>query len=56
MYSEQSGKEFGKFVRTAGKFFNDEEADKGELLDSSFLCLLTSILTCHMCERFDLDP
>ncbi|KAJ6637126.1 Calreticulin [Pseudolycoriella hygida] len=29
VYSEKSGKEFGKFVRTAGKFFNDEEADKG---------------------------
>ncbi|XP_063703301.1 calreticulin [Culicoides brevitarsis] len=28
-YSEHPGKEFGKFVRTAGKFFNDEEADKG---------------------------
>lgn len=32
MYSEKSGKEFGKFVRTAGKFFNDEEADKGETI------------------------
>lgn len=29
VYSEKSGKEFGKFVRTAGKFYNDEEADKG---------------------------
>lgn len=32
VYSEKSGKEFGKFVRTAGKFFNDEEADKGETI------------------------
>jgi hypothetical protein len=29
-YSEHPGKEFGKFVRTSGKFFNDAEADKGE--------------------------
>ncbi|XP_055682941.1 calreticulin [Lutzomyia longipalpis] len=29
IYSKHPGKEFGKFVRTAGKFFNDEEADKG---------------------------
>lgn len=29
-YSEHPGKEFGKFERTAGKFFNDEEADKGK--------------------------
>lgn len=28
-YSQHPGKEFGKFERTAGKFFNDEEADKG---------------------------
>ncbi|XP_055699302.1 calreticulin [Phlebotomus papatasi] len=28
-YSKHPGKEFGKFVRTSGKFFNDEEADKG---------------------------
>lgn len=30
IYSKHPGKEFGKFVRTAGKFFNDEKADKGE--------------------------
>uniref|UniRef100_A0A336KF65 Calreticulin n=1 Tax=Culicoides sonorensis TaxID=179676 RepID=A0A336KF65_CULSO len=29
VYSEHPGKEFGKFERTAGKFFNDEEEDKG---------------------------
>nr|CAH7713051.1 unnamed protein product [Callosobruchus chinensis] len=29
IYSKHPGKEFGKFVRTAGKFFNDEEEDKG---------------------------
>lgn len=29
-YSEFPGKEFGKFELTAGKFFNDEEADKGK--------------------------
>ncbi|RZF44106.1 hypothetical protein LSTR_LSTR016005 [Laodelphax striatellus] len=27
--SEHPGKEFGKFKRTSGKFFNDEEKDKG---------------------------
>lgn len=27
--SEHKGVEYGKFVRTAGKFFNDEENDKG---------------------------
>jgi len=29
VYSKHPGKEFGKFVRTAGKFFHDEEEDKG---------------------------
>ncbi|XP_044753772.1 calreticulin [Coccinella septempunctata] len=29
IYSKHPGKEFGKFVRTAGKFYNDEDADKG---------------------------
>lgn len=29
VYSKHPGKEFGKFIRTAGKFYNDEEADKG---------------------------
>lgn len=28
-YSEHPGKEFGKFVRTAGKFYNDPEKDQG---------------------------
>lgn len=32
VYSKHPGKEFGKFVRTAGKFFNDEEDDKGKFL------------------------
>lgn len=38
MYSEHPGKEFGKFVRTAGKFFNDENEDKGNLLNGSRKC------------------
>ncbi|XP_047986146.1 calreticulin [Leguminivora glycinivorella] len=29
IYSEHPGKEFGKFKLTAGKFYNDAEADKG---------------------------
>lgn len=29
VYSKHPGKEFGLFKRTAGKFYNDEEADKG---------------------------
>lgn len=29
IYSKHPGKEFGKFVRSAGSFYNDEEADKG---------------------------
>lgn len=29
IYSKHPGKEFGKFVLTAGKFFNNEENDKG---------------------------
>jgi len=29
VYSERKDKEFGKFELTAGKFFNDEEQDKG---------------------------
>lgn len=32
IYSKHPGKEFGKFVRTAGKFFHDEEEDKGKSL------------------------
>lgn len=29
VYSEHPGKEFGKFILTAGKFYNDAEVDKG---------------------------
>lgn len=29
IHSKKEGKEYGKFVRTAGKFFHNEE-DKGE--------------------------
>lgn len=29
VYSKHPGKEFGKFIRSSGKFYNDEEADKG---------------------------
>lgn len=29
IYSKHPGKEFGKFLWTAGKFFNDEKEDKG---------------------------
>lgn len=29
IYSKFPGKEFGKFVRSSGSFYNDEEADKG---------------------------
>lgn len=29
IYSKHPGKEFGKFVRTAGKFYNDEVQDQG---------------------------
>jgi hypothetical protein len=32
VYSKHEGKEFGSFVRTAGKFFNDETEDKGKKL------------------------
>lgn len=34
VYSEHPGKEFGKFKRTAGKFYNDEVADKGMRFES----------------------
>lgn len=30
MYSEHPGKEFGKFVTSAGGFYNDAENDKGK--------------------------
>lgn len=30
VYSEHPGKEFGKFVTSAGGFYNDAENDKGE--------------------------
>ena len=36
VYSEHPGKEFGKFVRTAGKFFNDETEDQGMSHSRSF--------------------
>lgn len=39
VYSEHPGKEFGKFVLTAGKFFNDPEGDKGEL-ESAFVSVV----------------
>lgn len=54
MYSKHEGKEFGAFVRTAGKFFNDEEQDKGkralfidkiDLLDFAVHLRVTSTLT-----------
>ena len=32
MYSEHPGKEFGKFVLSNGKFFNDADNDKGAYL------------------------
>ncbi|CAH2015672.1 unnamed protein product [Acanthoscelides obtectus] len=37
IYSKHPGKEFGKFVRTAGKFFNNEEKDKGKFPDCSIV-------------------
>lgn len=56
VYSKHEGKEFGSFVRTAGKFFNDEEQDKGKSRFhwwtypfprfSSATCQLF-VLTCH---------
>lgn len=30
IYSKHPGKEFGKFVRTAGKFYNDGTQDQGK--------------------------
>lgn len=30
MNSKHGDKDFGAFVRTSGKFYNDEEQDKGE--------------------------
>lgn len=33
VYSEHPGKEFGKFVLSHGKFFNDAENDKGAYLE-----------------------
>lgn len=39
IYSEHPGKEFGKFVLTAGKFYNDEEADKGRPTTSTHFYL-----------------
>lgn len=32
VYSEHPGKEFGKFVWSSGKFYNDAEKDKGMIL------------------------
>lgn len=43
VYSEHSGKEFGKFQLTAGKFYNDPEADKGR-------CPIHTFLLCHHYE------
>jgi hypothetical protein len=57
--SKHEGKEFGKFVRTAGKFFNDETQDKGKSTFNSIQWKIskflfesddfheTFLLTCH---------
>ena len=56
VYSKHEGKEFGSFVRTAGKFFNDETEDKGKKqisIDDNRLKISSSpfnfffVLTCH---------
>jgi hypothetical protein len=44
VYSKHSGKEFGKFVRTAGKFFNNEEEDKGNLILTIDIYLILKVL------------
>lgn len=48
VYSEHPGKEFGKFVRTAGSFYNDGEADLGEYqcVRVYFVCVRASVNTC----------
>lgn len=46
VYSKHEGKEFGAFVRTAGKFFNDEEEDKGK--ESIFINKIRHIRRGHL--------
>lgn len=41
VYSEHPGKEFGKFVLSHGKFWNDPENDKGEIYVYVRIILLT---------------
>lgn len=45
-YSEHPGKEFGKFVRTAGKFYNDQEKDQGKF-DIYFFRFCIHIIITH---------
>lgn len=45
IYSKHPGKEFGKFVRTAGKFFHDEEEDKGMYEIANISCFRVFIYT-----------
>lgn len=40
VYSKHPGKEFGKFKLTAGKFYNDAEKDKGNLIMGAWRMLL----------------
>jgi len=43
VYSEHPGKEFGKFVLSHGKFFNDAENDKGAYLSNYMHCIIKRI-------------
>jgi hypothetical protein len=50
VYSEHPGKEFGKFVLSHGKFFNDADNDKGAYLGNyilSFICTVVCIQRTH---------
>ena len=50
MYSEHPGKEFGKFVLSHGKFFNDADNDKGAYLGNYILTLMCTLDCCVYSE------
>jgi calreticulin len=43
VYSEHPGKEFGKFVLSHGKFFNDADNDKGAYLGNYILTFICTV-------------
>lgn len=39
IYSKHPGKEFGKFVRSSGRFYRDENVDKGKQIPTNIVSI-----------------